>query len=105
MKIVNWLIVIIILVMNFVPCKDMNNSRASVTNRISKTIADDNHSKSDLDSCSPFCSCSCCNTPIPINQVVHIKTISLILKKEYVDLYSANAASVSLSIWQPPQLS
>lgn len=104
MKIVSWLIVIIILVVNFMPCKD-NNAGTIETNRISRTIEEHGHSKSDFDSCSPFCTCSCCNTPTYINQTVYIRTISLMLKKKYVDMYSANTASISLSVWQPPKLS
>jgi hypothetical protein len=63
----------------------------------------DNHSKKD--GCSPFCSCSCCtSTPVP-QMMAEIVLIKPELIKKYNPFYSSSIKGISLSIWQPPQLS
>ncbi len=58
----------------------------------------------DDDSCTPFCSCACCQiaTEVPFalekNNIANISTI------QYQDNYLARIPEMHYSIWQPPQL-
>ncbi|WP_218330750.1 DUF6660 family protein [Hydrotalea lipotrueae] len=103
MKIIAFILSIIVLVLSCMPCTDGANAMGNAKQVVVKqSHQQDNHSKTD--SCSPFCSCSCCSgTPIPqtLGKLVLFKPEST---KKYNPFYSSFIEGVSLSIWQPPQL-
>lgn len=89
------------------PCTDGD---ATFENKTARIL---NHSNPDSiqhheDTCSPFCSCNCCNTSAfyKISQkfvnTIQIVSITPINKTEYTSALFSNFHN---SIWQPPQIS
>ena len=87
------------------PCKDnitqMNRQDISIltSDPISSKAGDLMH-----DQCSPFCQCSCCNTPTisSINEI--LITMPFWGEKAYFELLPEKVITNLGSIWQPPKL-
>lgn len=96
---------IYILALSLVPCNDVYNGH----NR-EKTVAaySQSHGKADKnDTCTPFCTCSCCNiSASPETDPIKIcfeKTLSLSIVKfplGNITIFS----NYNGSIWQPPKM-
>ena len=60
--------------------------------------------KKHHDTCTPFCICSCC-AGFSINHfIAKISTPHVIQTTEYSSEISSSTFTLSLPIWQPPQL-
>lgn len=102
MKIVVRIILLIVLFASLSPCEDNISYKSTTATLLSASSDHPDHPLDD--SCSPFCACACCHTPSFIKQAIANPHISLVVTKKYSDMFSGNVASVSLAIWQPPQL-
>ena len=104
MRLLSLICVIVVLVLNLVPCADMPETADQNITTLQQH-SDTSHDHPFTDTCSPFCHCSCCaNSSIVkmmyLNSVPfteYSKTAIPYIQRSYLDL--------SLPIWQPPQWS
>ncbi|WP_233549841.1 DUF6660 family protein [Flavobacterium sp. 102] len=107
MKIVNYILSIIIVILSSMPCADMEVGN-SACSRVEFASKQDNHSHSNKnDLCPPFCVCNCCGAQIlnfspginvtfpQLTSIIHIPLPS------YISEFTSNFYG---SIWQPPQI-
>ncbi len=85
------------------PCAD--GVSAKNDERVIELSANHQSSSSgDIDFCSPFCICACCAgfvyTPT-LYQISEVTALYNPLKEAFIN---ADISSISLPIWQPPQL-
>jgi hypothetical protein len=100
MKIFAFIISLIVLGLNFLPCADADCSSSEAKQEIAGTQQKKDHT----DDCSPFCKCACC-TSFSINHTVAIvQAIIPDYRKNYSSFYNCTVISISFPIWQPPQL-
>ena len=107
MKFINIILSVIILALSCMPCTDMEGSGVSHSSS-ELALNNDSHSHDkQIDLCSPFCACNCCNTQmftyfsitaIDFPIVTGVIKISL---PSYKSIFSSNFFG---SIWQPPQI-
>ena len=103
MKIFAYIFSIYILTLTAIPCVDLPEENAMLkTVNISDSTT--NH-QNENDYCSPFCSCSCCVTPI-IYQVFTVEFKCYpIVQAFHPEINSIFISSPCYTIWQPPKLS
>jgi hypothetical protein len=56
------------------------------------------------DSCSPFCTCSCCAGFSINHSITSFSILDLTLPNNYSSFLPSNLIRISLPIWQPPRL-
>lgn len=104
MKILTYILALMILALNCVPCMDGANEKN--TNNSNSVISKSSEKKqsTESDSCSPFCTCNCCPGFTFVNknfQLVH----PFLCKAEKIALHLPfKITNIALPIWQPPQL-
>ncbi len=100
MKILPFILSLYILVLTAIPCIDEPNDIS--LNKITHSIS--GNQQTDIDHCSPFCTCDCCVSPI-IYKSYMIQFNSYSLYQKQYSTYSSNYNLVHYaSIWQPPQI-
>lgn len=100
-----YILVIIIAGLSAYPCNDSDICIDDQKSSYSILNANDHdHSSSELDLCTPFCTCSCCaahiQVPITFNYTIE-RTFSTSPFKFYSSVFLDR---LSYSIWQPPRL-
>ncbi|WP_363317587.1 DUF6660 family protein [uncultured Mucilaginibacter sp.] len=92
----------VILVLGLMPCKDSNAASKTLT----KVVVDQGHRGANpvQDHCSPFCQCSCCNTPTLTVIRPLLFSIPVEVLKFYPELPTSKIKNRSIVIWQPPKL-
>jgi hypothetical protein len=104
MKLFAYVMTMIFFTVSLAPCKDL-----SVGSKYGKAtiqiVQDDHHEHEDgSDDCPPFCACSCCAAyGYPKSNIGTPQGTSVFIPS-YADHYTGSLISVSLPIWQPPQL-
>ncbi|MCG2616154.1 hypothetical protein LZZ85_17790 [Terrimonas sp. NA20] len=94
----------IIFAVSLAPCKDLS---AGLKDSKAKTqlVQDDHHEHEDgSDDCPPFCACSCCAAYGYPKSYTGSLQATLSFAPAYADRYTGALISISLPIWQPPQL-
>lgn len=83
------------------PCRD-----AAVANATKTSVVHDipGHEDGHRDSCSPLCICSCCSVVTNYHPFTLIEIASPENRIKHLSFYSGSLISISLPIWQPPQL-
>ena len=106
MKYLTFILSIYILALSFVMCTDTvcDDLKSGDLVEEANHIDDENHSHSnDVDLCSPFCSCQCCQV---IVDVFHFPSFDLSLETILLSQISFIKHDVSqdvlLSLYQPP---
>ena len=92
--------------LSMMPCKDdvLSGNKRIITLLVKPVPEHSNHPSQGNDMCSPFCQCSCCNSPT-LTFVNHISiSIPLYGKTAYAELSQPKVLSNYISIWQPPKL-
>lgn len=87
------------------PCGDIQDCNVKVESKISAT---DNHQQHnhDAESCTPFCSCSCCAASVFFSPFAKTQAAQVAFQSTKYSLYDvAFNSEVFSSIWQPPKLS
>ncbi|MEI6866108.1 DUF6660 family protein [Flavicella sp.] len=102
MNYVTFILSIYILALSFVTCSD--TTADSFFSEDETDFDQENHSHSeDIDSCSPFCSCQCCQVTV---DVFHFSTfnlsLELILLEEISSIHNDLCQEVYQSLYQPP---
>jgi len=93
-----------ILILTAIPCVDVPQDSATQKVEFSQSTCN-HHQHNDIDSCSPFCVCSCCVSPISIHVYRVSFTCYSITRIQFVEYSSSFTSSNTDSIWQPPKLS
>lgn len=87
------------------PCADAAVlHKTSDNTTLNTSLSTETHKDQGIDACSPFCVCTCCNTPTVMKQVNLHTNISLEITKQYADLNIRKVISAPISVWQPPRL-
>ncbi|WP_306350227.1 DUF6660 family protein [Flavobacterium sp. '19STA2R22 D10 B1'] len=89
-----------------IPCADAHGIEISTTEQ-SSIKKHDIEQHMDVDSCSPFCICNCCGSPI-FNSIqfftFDLKESNAVITKKLSDYQFVFSSNFYASIWQPPQL-
>lgn len=88
------------------PCTDIAVNRNQDFSKIEKSHDHASH-PDEADSCSPFCICNCCGTPIlNLNSTLLFANLNISqISKTPISTYKTPLFSKFFgSIWQPPQL-
>jgi hypothetical protein len=102
MKFWSLVLCVVILVLGFMPCSDSNAAIKPLAN----TYFEQGHQGTNptQDHCTPFCHCSCCNTPSVTAMRPLLFTIPVAVVRNYPELRTLNIENRNLVIWQPPKL-
>ena len=97
-----FIMAVIVLIQSCMPCTDCfamkpGNDRAVIT-------SSHGHQGTQDDWCSPFCLCSCCAgfafTAYSVPLIIPVSAVCV----RHSAFYHSSIRSVSLPVWQPPQL-
>lgn len=106
MKFFAYIFSIYILALSLMPCTDALGMNAPNTSKTEITKTHNGDAEHN-DFCSPFCICSCCNTPVNITfdsfSIKVNKPVATSLKIPVFNFFFAS--NYYGSIWQPPKIS
>jgi uncharacterized protein DUF6660 len=101
MRFLSFLCLLIVLVLNFVPCADaheMEETQSVVTASGQQELP------SHTDDCTPFCHCSCCASTVVVKLTASPAVPFKISTSAHIPHFEGNSMEVSLSIFQPPKV-
>lgn len=102
MKSFSLICAILVLVLNFVPCADAQET-VDRYNQVLCQQSKTEHPHPISDNCSPFCHCSCCASS-SIVQLFYLNiTPEIQYKNALIPYFLRDYIAISLPIWQPPQ--
>jgi hypothetical protein len=102
LKILSIILIIYVLILTLSPCVDSHASSCLILKEIAQK---DNHSNSsEINLCSPFCTCNCCQVISLITLVSLIKTVDTSPTSFKTAYNHSILKDISFSIWQPPKL-
>ena len=102
MKFLAFILSIYILALNFAPCQDNDEFNTEVKTEITQHNTDDGHM--DLDLCSPFCQCHCCQIHATYFKKSNLtNAISEISTEVFFHTYGLEKTFIS-PILQPPKV-
>jgi len=102
MRFLSFLCVLIVLVLNFVPCADAHETEETQT--AVAAPSGQQESPSHADDCTPFCHCSCCASTVVVKLTASPAVPFKISTSAYVPHFEGNSMDVSLPIFQPPKV-
>ena len=83
------------------PCNDVHIAN---TNSVSfELVKESPYQTNDLDLCSPFCFCQCCQT-LSLASIFNILSIHLLEMTLNIESKTTSFSSPVVSIWQPPKI-
>lgn len=82
------------------PCHDKSDHLNTYKTEKS---TDQNHNEQECHTCSPFCSCSCCNVNTIVTVKAGIKTAETVSALPVSIYKETSIKDIILSIWQPPK--
>jgi hypothetical protein len=102
MKIFAYILSFYMVALTLLPCVDLPEDNCVHTQHFSTQTSQTQHDARDT--CSPFCSCNCCSSPLVcITTRIEIESESRIT--EFVSGYRCGSLLQPFaSIWQPPKL-
>jgi len=104
-RIFAYILVIIVLVLNLVPCADTHDhAGAPVAASLSSADHTKGHEIPVQDACTPFCHCSCCASSVVLKLIVGLNPPFSIPQTSTAAHFDGRSIDVSLSVWQPPKL-
>ncbi|MBL7736098.1 MAG: hypothetical protein JNL51_11620 [Chitinophagaceae bacterium] len=106
MKFFAFIMAFLMLGLSGLPCRDGAVANAAKTS-VSHDIAgheDGHRDGTHQDFCSPLCICSCCSVVTQYNPSPSVEIVSFENHIQHLSFYSGSLISISLPIWQPPQL-
>src|SRR4030042_3276776 len=102
MKFFTSIFVLYILVLTVMPCPDVCSYNSNnLTECIQKAP---NNTHNGIDHCSPFCTCSCCASPIFYQNTSFSLCYLIFSGEKFSDFNSDFITSLYTSIWQPHKL-
>ena len=106
MKWISFLLLTLLLFLTAIPCDDAIAEEASISSENIVTIPDQDHPdhSHQEDTCTPFCTCNCCQTHSSFPLVLVKSEYNLKIKKHKPVIYNKLlSARIVDSIWRPPQ--
>lgn len=101
MKYIAVILSVYVLVLTAMPCVDIH---AANMNSVSlELVKQSPNQTNDVDLCSPFCFCHCCQT-LSFPSFFHISFINLVEIPLNIELKELSFSSPAVSIWQPPKI-
>ncbi|MFZ5432111.1 MAG: DUF6660 family protein [Bacteroidota bacterium] len=101
MKYVTVILSMYAMVLTAMPCSDVHSAD---TNSVSFELAKQSPVQTnDVDLCSPFCFCNCCQT-LSFPSFSQISVINFIEISLDIELKQPSFSSPVASIWQPPKI-
>ena len=102
MKVFAFILSLYILILVAIPCVDVPPNHALQKNELSQNA--NSHHHNDSDTCSPFCVCSCCVSPIS-HLIYRVSFTCYSSTRIQFNTYTSFFTSYNTaSIWQPPKL-
>jgi hypothetical protein len=101
MRFLSFICVIIVLVLNFVPCADAHETDEP---RTVITSAGQQNSPSHADDCTPFCHCSCCASTVVVKLTATPAVPFKVNISADIPHFEGSSLDVSLPIFQPPKV-
>ncbi|WP_162915876.1 DUF6660 family protein [Paraflavitalea soli] len=106
MKLFAFIMAILIMIMSCTPCADgAGTMQSSKSETKLAAVAESHDHGGTADDCSPLCTCACCSAHSCPQSFITANTAhadnSLLTHGHY---YNGTLISISLPIWQPPQL-
>ncbi len=89
--------------MVFIPCADACDMGSHLQTPFIENAEE--HHQEHTDTCSPFCSCSCCSLQITFKAIQAFNIISNEETRLFTNLKILFHPTIYFSIWQPPKLS
>ena len=103
MKILAFILSVYILALNFAPCEDSNN--LDTINKSDISISNDiEHNHNDLDLCSPFCHCQCCQVHVTDFEMIDFQITSSEISSVVYFHIDKLGKNIPKSILQPPRV-
>lgn len=88
-------------------CIKCSDSKECNVSSIVKILTSNNHQAHNhsKESCTPFCTCSCCAASAFYNSLNNVQVVKTLFQSEKYHLHNESFNSeVSYSIWQPPKI-
>jgi hypothetical protein len=103
MKLIAYILALYVVTLTILPCIDGNEGNGSIKTELSSNKSHTDHN--ELDHCSPFCSCSCCSSPVVFQNAIVALDFYSIVQKAIPEYKASYISSTHRSIWQPPKIS
>ena len=104
LKSIGFILAIYILALNFAPCADNNESKELAMNSVEIVDMNTNHEHSDLDLCSPFCQCNCCQIFVTYHNLADLEIISKEISTEIYLHLDGFGKDITDPLLHPPWL-
>jgi hypothetical protein len=105
MRLFQVILAVYMLSLSLVPCSDKENDICSVSAADIATHSDTSHTEDHEDTCTPFCTCSCCGSGvafISFEGFTIAEPISSVSPNPVFDQIAVT--TFNHSIWQPPKI-
>lgn len=103
MRIFSYILVMVVLVLNLVPCADAHDTDVENAT-VYATEQESSHSSTGADDCTPFCHCSCCAASTTLKMCGSLKSPFHSFTTAELHYIEDSYPSISHTIWQPPKL-
>ncbi|RUT79651.1 DUF6660 family protein [Ancylomarina longa] len=100
MKLLASILSLYVMILVFMPCADAHISNSDYFSIIQQD-QEDGHS-GDIEFCSPFCFCTCCQTPSVIHTQI-IPQVSFLVIEIIAPLLLEKEIVSNISFWRPPK--
>lgn len=104
LKSIGFILAIYILALNFAPCADNNEAEYLATISIETVDMENNHEHSELDFCSPFCQCNCCQIFVTYHNLADLEIISKEISTEIYLHLDSFGKDITDPLLHPPRL-
>jgi len=103
MKFFAYILSLYVVILTIMPCIDVHQDTISQNIELTNNTSDTH--QNDTDHCSPFCSCTCCASPVVFQNYTLQIACYPIVKEHFSEYNSSFNSTVHYSIWQPPKIS
>lgn len=104
MKFIAFIMAILVIVLSCIPCKDFPFAIKAGKGKMELSKSSGKQAADHPDACSPFCQCACC-AGFPLNhQFAEVVALLPVYYVQCEAIYHASVVSISLPVWEPPQL-
>jgi hypothetical protein len=103
MKLFAYILSVYVVILTVMPCID--EYQDTISQKVELTTNSTNTQHNDTDHCSPFCTCTCCASPVVfMNNEMQIESFPVTQEHQF-EYKSSYRSSEHFGIWQPPKIS
>jgi hypothetical protein len=102
-----YLVIVVSIYMTFLalmPCQDNNDMAANPQLQTSVQKNQPGNEQCGQESCTPFCTCSCCSTVRQLTAGSPVTVFTKLVTRIYPDYEPSSIRKQAIKIWQPPQI-